>query len=266
MKAAGESVAEPWVLLGAKRRGALERTLTSCVESWRTRWSAQRDPVHVTVGHGADNLATRRAHPVGGMMLSVAARDSKLACLRADSDAVAALVGVSGSTSDAGSAHATQTLAHEVQAEILRALCAAVVEAARISDATIEEVRGTDADGIDRRRCASAAISIGTGRAKFTLLLAARLVDALAARPMSGGSGMVGRRRAAIVDVPVRVEAMLGEVEVTLTDLVALTAGDVIVLEQSLASAGFLTTSDGTRIAAAHLGKVGAVRAVSVAK
>jgi flagellar motor switch protein FliM len=72
-------------------------------------------------------------------------------------------------------------------------------------------------------------------------------------------------RRHAVTPERVRIEAMLGDAEVSLHDFVHLSAGDVIVLDQSLSRGGRLVLSDGQLVAPVVLGRAGERRAVSIA-
>jgi flagellar motor switch protein FliM len=74
------------------------------------------------------------------------------------------------------------------------------------------------------------------------------------------------KRRNAIDEETVRVEAVLGEADVSVGDLAALGVDDVIVLRSGLSQPGYLSTGNGRRIANITVGRVGNKRAITVTK
>jgi len=108
---------------------------------------------------------------------------------------------------------------------------------------------------------------MGSSRAKTTLLLTSRLIESLVPpRSAERASSAVTRRRPAIAEERVSVEAVLGDAEVSLRDLAQLAIDDVIVLDRPLRAAGRLTMPDGTSVASIAIGRCGDRRAVSINK
>src|SRR5262249_7671211 len=81
------------------------------------------------------------------------------------------------------------------------------------------------------------------------LLLSPAVVVALAPIESKPASTGVSRRRAAIIDKSVRLQAVLGEAQVTVGDLASLAVNDVIVLKDDISQPGYLTTESGRRVA-----------------
>ena len=267
MSDASGRTAQPLLLLGATRRAALRNVLSKCVESWRERWSTLCDSVHVTLAEDAEYPIERIG---SGGLAAVATSESQgaLIYLRAAPEALAAMIGLTTFGADAGSTDTSRGIAGELQLETLRSLCDCIAQRARIDDVKVEnKATSTPSGKSGRPRYVSASVTLGAARARINLSLSARLVELLAppsSQPHTADG--VLRRRQAITNESVRVEAVLGDVELSLNELARLSEGDVIVLDQPLATMGSLTMPDGKHIAKILLGSAGAQRAVSVTK
>jgi flagellar motor switch/type III secretory pathway protein FliN len=256
------SVSEPLLLIGARRRAALREAFVACVNAWRKEWTTAADPVRVLLAEEVEHGGSRSGHAVCMSMKS--ATHGKLAWIQAEHDALPGWLGVAAHTEpNSLSSHA---VAREFQVEMTRALCTTLARRARVDDATVECTSGTERPD---RRCRSLAVTIqmGSSRAKTTLLLTPRLVELLVP-PRSGerSSATLGRRRPAIAEERVSVEAVLGDAEVSLRDLAQLAVDDVIVLDRPLRAGGRLTMPDGTNVASIALGRSGERRAISINK
>jgi hypothetical protein len=76
----------------------------------------------------------------------------------------------------------------------------------------------------------------------------------------------VDKRRTAIGEESVRVEAILGEADISVGELASLAVNDVIVLRSAMSRPAHLATPDGRQVANASLGRVGNKRAVVIVK
>lgn len=253
--------AEPLLLIGARRRAALREALVACVQSWRREWSAAADPVRVLLAEEVEQAGVRGAQPICLSMRSVA--HGKLASLSADHDALAGWLGVVAHTEHGSSG--VHAIAREFQVEMLSALCTALARRARIDDSIVESTAHVERP---ERRGRTLAVTIhpGAARAKTTLLLAPRFIELLLPPRAAVQASAVSRRRHALAEETVQVEAVLGDAEVSLRDLTQLAVGDVIVMELPLRAGGRLTTQDGRTIASIALGRCGDRRAISINK
>jgi flagellar motor switch/type III secretory pathway protein FliN len=267
MSAAEVQTAEPLLLVGERRRAALERALSSCVQTWGQRWSLTHEPLQVCIGT-PEAAGTRNAQCSGLVLRGSSERLGKLFVVRASPEVTCALLGVAGTTTEHGAAESAHSVAWQLQREIIHSLGEALLKAAQVSEAVVDLVSAQQtASGSDRRHATWLGASICFAKAKIGLSLSARFVELLAApQALAQAASAPARRRAAIADAAVRVEAVLGQVEVALQDLLELSAGDVLVLDQPLSGCGYLGLPDGTRITGIVLGKAGAARAVSVSK
>jgi hypothetical protein len=146
-----------------------------------------------------------------------------------------------------------------VTASIIRALCVDLVQAAQ--PATVPNV--VRVEGVNPGKCHTRdmefSVTVGAEprRPLLQVLLAPPLVDLLIReRPAVGNRESLVARRRASTELPVRVSAVLGTANVAWRDLTALSIGDVIVLDQSLAASCTLQVEGGAAVADAHLGRV----------
>jgi hypothetical protein len=262
MSVAASSASEPLLLIGARQRAALREALVACVQAWRKEWTTAADSARVLLAEEVEHGGARSGHAVCVSLVS--ATHGKLAWVQAEHDALPGWLGIAAH-SEAGSS-GSHAVAREFQVEMVHALCAALARRARIDDTTIECMPGTERP--DRRgRSLAVTIQLSSSRAKTTLLLTPRFVEALVP-PRRGerSAAALGRRRPAIGEERVSVEAVLGEAEVSLRDLAQLAVDDVIVLDRPLRAGGSLTMPDGTSVASIALGRCGERRAISISK
>lgn len=262
MSIAGTAAAEPLLLIGARRRAALHDTLVACVQAWRKDWSVATDPVRVLLAEEVDHSCARSTHVTCMSMRS--AVHGKLVCVNAEHDALSGWLGIVAHAEHNSSG--SHVVAREFQAEMLRGLCTALARRARIDDTVVETTPA--AERPDRRaRAVAVTIQIGASRAKTALQLTPRFVELLVPpRSTERAPSVVTRRRPAIAEERVAVEAVLGDAEVALRDLAQLAVGDVIVLDRPLRAGGRLTMPDGTGVASIAIGRCGERRAVTITK
>lgn len=249
----------PLLLLGTRRRTALRDVLVSCIESWRSRWSAAREPLDITVPCEGENACPRTSFTIG---LTVTSREhGELGILQTDCDILPSLLGVVA-PAEAGAAHGS---ARELLMEMLRSLCTELAKRAHIEDVVIEPARVSQPAKL-RPDHLPVAFRAGHGKARIVLWLAARAVELLAPPATAKrASAPLARRREAVAPERVRLVAMLGDADVALRELVQLAVGDVIVLDQPLSRGGHLALPFGRIVAQVVLGRSGEQRAVSIA-
>lgn len=260
MMARAPCPSRPLLLLSAKRRAALRDTLAACVESWRSQWSTAREPFDVTVPYECEHAAPRASLAIG---LTFASRTlGELGVVHADADILTSLLAVGVSAETAGAAHG---IAREFLIEMLRSLCRELAKLAHVEDVLIEPTRGS-ASPKARSGHLAVAFRAGHGKARVVVWLEARAVELLAP-PQAAQSASVplAHRRLAVAHERVRLEAMLGNADVPLRDLLHLAVGDVIVLDQPLGRGGHLALPYGRVVTQVVLGRAGKQRAISIA-
>ena len=253
MSVAGSSAAEPLLLIGARRRAALHDTLVACVQAWRKDWSGAADPVRVLLAEEVEHTCVRSAHATCISMKSAA--HGGLAWLHAEHDALTGWLGIAAPRSTARPA---RTSSHESSRPRCYVRSARPWHGARASTIRLSKRRRVPQRPDRRARALAVTIQMGSSRAKTTLLLTSRFVELLVPpRSAERASSAVARRRPAIAEERVSMEAVLGDAEVSLRDLAQLALGDVIVLDRTLRAGGRLTMPDGT---ASHPSPIGRMR------
>jgi hypothetical protein len=247
----------PLLVLGEARRRRLEARLGEIARTWHARWASEgsAEPV-VALGH---EPAASRA---GTMTVAGLREGVVVAYVTAGTEMTRALIGQGApeSTVIAGAATGDgEGLGQRLLEGVLRALCGDILQAAFAGKNHILERRSMPE--ADRRvrsphaRNLCACLAIGRGRSLADLVLTPELADALiGARPKAVSRDRLVSRALATREQLVRVRATLGAATVNWRDLTALTAGDVVVLEQTLDSSSAIVAEDGTRIADAQLG------------
>jgi flagellar motor switch protein FliM/N len=251
----------PLLLLSAKRRAALRNTLASCIESWRSQWSTVREQIEIMLPYECEQEGPRATFAIG--LTFTSPRQGHLGLLHADADILPRLLGIATPAETAGAAHGIE---RAFLIEMLRSLCSEIAKRAQVEDVVIESARVSHPPTA-RIDYVAVGLRLGHGKARALLCLAAEAVELLAP-PQAGqrASAQLTRRRVAVAPERVRLQAVLGNAEVSLRELIHLAVGNVIVLDQPLSrGGGHLALPDGRVVAQIVLGRAGVQRAVSVA-
>lgn len=264
MTANEKSRVEPLLLLSDSRSSALERVLTKAAERWQQRWSTAVELVRIV----PEERRGARAERGIVRTLRVTRGHDVLLYLTASTEDVVVFLGAAIASIGGSAAEAPHGIAGELQMEILRSLCAELIGAGASEDVVIEPVQSRPPPCLATRasRYWSASMVFGASRARFSFSLSPTCIERLVPRPASVASEAAARRRNAIGTATIRLEAVLGEVELSLRDFVQMNPGDVLVLGRALGEAGELITESGARVAGIQLGRADAYRAVSVVK
>jgi len=254
----GPDHCEPIVLLGASRRQQIADRMQQAIDEWRRQWGA--------VPHGhlevdvADALCRKSASSAGhAMTFGIGAEDPLLAIV-VPMEAHHELLGLSAprATADGGE------IANAVLTEALRDLCSRLARMRPGATGNLTTLQGEPLAQMWARYGLSVTVRVGAERVVMRGRLFPELVLAMspviAAEP---AEPLVSRRRAIGVE-SVLVNAWLGEAEVALSELANLRAGDVILLDANVTSAGYLALPDGRPLAKIRLGSASGRRAVSV--
>lgn len=245
--------AEPFILIGESRRREVARRLSAAAADWYRHWSSGNDQPRIEIVADESSARTR----AGDTCIRCTTQESEeLLSLRIPPDLAATLLGQAAGSGSAGTSAATG-----VAGEIARSLADAFLQEAGITGAQVVQA-GADISRIPRRRGVSAVVALGT-RTEISLCLGQPMLERLLPRPAPFKGEPLKRRRESISHATLRVEAVLGEAEVTLTDLAGLAAGDVIVLDRPLNESGYLVDLQGQKIAGVTFGRAGAFFACS---
>jgi flagellar motor switch/type III secretory pathway protein FliN len=265
MSAASLPIAEPLLLIGATRREALRVALERCIQSWWLRWARTGAAIGVSIaedgaeanGRGVSNLTTT--------LVAASAEYGEILHLRGAPEIIGALLGpaISGSSGVFSSADVARGVAHELYLQILRSLCDDLLELVHAHDV---EIRQQTAATVGARRRLTAKVVCGGSSAGIDIELSARFIALAVPAKAHAPAHELARKRSAISAESVHIEGVLGEVEISLDDLTRLSESDVVVLDQSLSSTGYLAMADGRRVVDVALGSSGTQRAISVVK
>jgi len=266
MSHAERARAVPYLVLGETRRHALAEHVRARVVAWHRRWIPEQPAnVRVEVLEAPEPVRDARIHDAACFRVS-AARPGVVMLVPAR--CLPQVVGILGDVGEGGGG-AGQSHGLVGQLE-LEALCALAREL-RTPDAlepSVERMTGT-VEQIQREygalRYASALVTLGECKCPVVLLMSPELMSAaIPSRAAAAIAERFERRSAAVAQEVVGVEAVLGDGEVSVSELARLVVGDVIVLEKKLGEPASLAIRGGGRIVGAAPGRVDAMRAVQI--
>jgi flagellar motor switch/type III secretory pathway protein FliN len=254
----------PYLLLGSTQRKALHDALTARLTQWRERWSTSSTTISVhipeTAAHGWAQL------PAGNAWFSAVADDVPLVEAHLSPNFLSTLLGAESTAQEFGAV--AHDVASQLRSEVLRSLCSILLNGMGMQLLDFDEEPGTQAGRLAVARAERAlpvTVTFGSGKSAWTIILHPRVVEFLLPRRKSS-TERVERRRSAIGAERLRVEALLGEVEVSLAELASLTHGDVLVLDKALAEPAQLITELGINVTSVVLGAAEGRRAVRPSK
>jgi flagellar motor switch/type III secretory pathway protein FliN len=249
----------PVTLLGDTRRRALAGHVRAAVERWRRSWAedtSSRVSVEISggeyfAGRWSSQSGFQARSPQGMIYLFVAAR-----CLPV-------IAGVCPLTSGGVDRPVDpSSLAAHLEEEALRHLARELLAAARTQMSSF----GRIALGIRQaalQQHAVASITLGEADASFSIAFDPQLL-AILLPPLVAfeHEERVESRRAAISEQPVEVQAVLGQVDVSVRELAQLSVGDVVVLDESLSDVASFQVAGGGRVGRISIGRCDGRRAV----
>jgi hypothetical protein len=236
----------PFLLLGDTRRRALASAVRTRVERWRGQWAPeQKAVVRIEIPESQERdprlqeaACFRMADARPALVIIVPARS------------VLQVVGVLGDAESRafGPPHGlAEKLEHAALSALLREF-----RTPDVLDPSLERIAGAAAEVQHQyivQRYTPALVTLGESQCPVLLLLSPELVGALL--PAGGspiGAERLDRRSAAVAQEVVAIEGVLGEGEVSVSELARLAVGDVIVLDQKLGDPASLAIRGGARI------------------
>lgn len=258
----------PILVLGDKRRHALTSHLSNCVNLWLRTWVASgREPQFVVTLSAATEAAIKAEDSHTDKIVTGCVEKLEHLAAIADGDALAAVLDIPRHAWSGGSSK--DGIAGGVFDKLLTALARGIVADLKFGPWQIgifEQHLSRKTKLQDFKRGWIATIAFEDRPPNLQVAFSATLVSHLIPVDSKAVAATLTRRRAAIAEEPMRIEAVLGEASVSIGDLASLAINDVIVLRDDSPQAGYVTTTDGRRVANMSLGRVGAKRAALITK
>ena len=258
--------AQPLLFLGDKRRRTLLARVADSARRWRLSWSKTGESFEAHCEPPAASGYTELVASISTSCWALEIAGERQAVLLLPHAALHWAVHEGGAGAlDAAAAAAPGTIAEELEEEVARTLISdlcAVDEREAIS--VIRTTSDALADWSRDCRAWTLQLRASSGRA-FTLLLSARRFEKLApARAVTPSAALVSRRDA-VGGNSLLLSAVVGEVEMSVSELAEVAIDDVLVLDQRLADPiAVLASHSNVPVAAGNLGRAGARRAIKI--
>ena len=250
--------AQPWLLLGERRRRSLESRVRTAAERWAAHWIASPVTVSVAIQQAKDvvqqpplRFAARRQ----GEWLAQIAVPSHLVAWAAGLDAV---------EFSATSAFDRVSFSDEIELELLRGFWCLLAPRAVAEEAPLERHGDSPAPS---KIGVSVLCDFGVAPGCNIQLTLSPIMFAtlLAERPSSYVGESLTSRRSAFTQAAVALDCCLGSVQVPVRELHSLRIGDVLVTDIALDGHAELRVRNKPRpIAAGTLGTVSGRKALKV--
>lgn len=251
------SSAIPYLLLGQARAAALRGRLVHALQAWQHHWFTHAACLDLAIEPADDPPWA------GTLAVMFVAEQQPLLHIGASAEFVARLLGLQAMSAPAAPGGSDAQLARSLQLEMLQHLGATLLELAGVPAARLPAAEDDAVEPpVDTRRWWYANFTQPHSFERLVLLIHPSLVTALTPAPKAAPAAAFASRRAAVGSETMSVEALLGQVQLTLRDFTTLRIGDVLVLDHD--QAAYLTAHDGARIATLQPGRRSAQRAVRI--
>jgi hypothetical protein len=254
----------PYRLLGATGRARLQQKLEGVVRRWLDAWGGREalaSGVRVLGDDHAPAVASAPCHAFRVRAGAATAAEVRLYPYR-----LARVLGVPlDRWSPVTPSASSRSLAGRLWQAVMRALVNELMDSASIA---AWELEASDPPAASRnRRGPTQGVSVIVGDdVVASLELAPLLVNALVPTGAAAGGARTEPRRRAIGGERIKIEAILGEAEMSLADFASLGEGDVVVLDAGLGGSCRLGVPGVAAVADAVLGRRGRARAVRVSR
>lgn len=251
----------PMLILGETRRKDLTAQLSSRIQGWLKEWAAQRS-VDVTV-ELTDEVAAIEPGLHGSQSVVASSEGAPHLAVIASNGLWSGVSGTPDRASNVGNGNGA--IAGRVYTKMLHALAETLVSGLPMKIWQVESLsqRSTADAQFTGTGWYAVKIALGDKRECLSLLLSSSLIVQLAPREVKS-SGGVSRRRSAVANESIRVEAVLGEAAVSIGDLATLAVNDVIMLRDDVPNVCYLQTEKGKPVANISLGRLGSKRAALI--
>ena len=252
------SEAQPWLLLGERRRRSLENRVRTAAERWAAHWIASTVTLSVAVERAKDAV---QQQPI---RFAARRQGEWLAEIAVPSHLVAWAAGLGAVEFSATTDFDQVSFSGEIELELMRGFWGMLVPQAVAEEAPLE--RRDDRLALTKR---GVSVSCDFGRApgcNIQLTLSPIMFATLLAERRPGYVGeSLTSRRSAFAQAAVALDCCLGSVQVPVRDLHSLRIGDVLVTDIALDGHAELRVRNKPRpIAAGTLGAVAGRKALKV--
>jgi flagellar motor switch/type III secretory pathway protein FliN len=253
----------PYRLLGSSGRSRLQQRLETAVRCWLDTW-AQKATVTVAVRLATDDTPLPRVLDPHAEAHHVAANGVAVLDIRFFPRALTAVMGFPTDGLSAAGAPPAKGLAAQLSSAMLRGLVNELMDSASVAKWEFDE-GGWRPHGQRTKRSLSqrALVSIGD-RDLAELEISPLIVTGLVPLGAPQSKGRVEPRRGAIGKARVKLDAVLGNVELSVSEFLSLDRGDVIVLGTRLGHGCRVEIPEVGGVAEAVVGKRGEHRAVRI--
>lgn len=252
----------PYRLLGSTGRARLQQKLEGVARRWLDAWtSTKATPCAVRILDGDE---TRRGARAPVQSVRVRSGSGIAADVRIDQHRLGLVLGVPlDRWAPSAAKTSSSSLADRMWQALMRGLVNELMDSASIAAWELEQLDHTARRPPARPTSQEASIVVGDDVVAH-LELGPLVVNALVPLASAVGGTKTEPRRRAIGTERLRVEAVLGAVELSLADFASLGEGDVVVLDARIGSECRLDVPGVATVADAVPGRQGTARAVRV--
>jgi hypothetical protein len=256
----------PILVLGERRRRALADRITQCVDLWLRKWGTSAGGPSTTVNLTEWSRSALESTPAETRNVEGSVHGVVHLAIMASPGAFAGVLNLPrGATASCSTGVIAATVCEETLTDLGYALVTNLpIGPWQMTSVETSAVRESMPDRFTRGWIAS--IELGDRGERLLLLLSPTLTAHLQPQDVKGAVAAVSRRRAAITEESICLQAILGEALVSIGDLASLAIDDVIVLREDISQPGYLVTSTGRRVGNFSLGRAGGKRAALIAK
>lgn len=254
--------AQPFRLLGAAGKARLQQRLEAATRRWLDGWTA-KDTVACSVRVETDDAPLPRVLDPLAESYRVSTSAAKALDVRFFPRGLSAVMGLPPERLASGPG-APRGLAAQLSAALLRGFVNELMDSASIATWQLDE-RHSRAPADRTRRSLSQRALVAVGERDLAELeLPPLLVNALVPSSGSPSKGRLETCRGSIGKARLKIDAVLGNVELSLADFISLARGDVIVLGTALGGGCRVEVPAVAAIADAVVGKRGEQRAIRI--
>jgi flagellar motor switch/type III secretory pathway protein FliN len=253
----------PYRLLGSSGRARLQQRLETATRRWLDTWTP-KDTVKAAVRLAAEDKPLPRVLDPLAESYCISANGAVVLDVRLFPRGLTAVVGVLPDRWSSGHGSPREnSLAAQLSAALLRGFVNELMDSASIAAWEFDERPRPQGERAKRTLSQRALVSVAD-RDLAEIELAPGLVNALVPAGGQQSSRRLESRRGSIGKARVTVDAVLGNVEMSVADFLSLDHGDVIVLGTRLGQGCRVQIPAVAAIAEAVVGKCGDRRAVRI--
>ena len=253
----------PYRLLGSTGHARLQQRLEAAVRRWLDTWT-RKATVPVVVRLATDDTPLPRVVDAQAESHHVAANGVAVLDIRFFPRGLNAVVGFPAAGPSAAGAPRAKGLAAQLSSAMLRGLVNELMDSASVAKWEFDEGCWRPHGQRTKRSLSQRALVTIGDRDLAELEISPLIVNGLVPLGGSQSKGRVEPRRGAIGKARVKLDAVLGTVELSVSEFLSLDRGDVVVLGTRLGHACRVEIPGVGGVAEAVVGKHGEHRAVRI--